>query len=309
MLFISFVLPAYKARFLSLAIDSILKQSYNNFELVIVDDCSPENLECIVSSYTDERIRFYRNKENIGGRSLVEQWNHCIGYAKGDYIVLAADDDLYHPDFLGECVRLAERYPQVDLIRTRVEQIDEEGDLIGIDGILPEYCSKYGFLYYWLQATAFTCIGNFMFRASVIKGKRFIDFPCAFGSDTASTINMAENGVVNTSEMLFKFRVSTIHLSSNKGRLKEKMEANTLLFRWLDGLRYAKPTDENDLFYYKHIQWDKLYRKCKYDYYNLVIKHLPFSRVDWIWKCELLTKRDKIGMLFRFFVDKVSQKN
>lgn len=273
--------------------------------MVVVDDCSPEDLKAVVSSYSDERITYIRNSKNIGGENLVKQWTNSIQYAKGDYIVLAADDDLYHRDFLKECIALAEKYPQADLIRSRVEQIDENGDLIGLDGILPEFCSKYAFVFYWLQATAFTCIGNFMFRASVLKQKGFIDFPCAFGSDTASAINMAEHGVANTKEMLFKFRISSIHLSSNRNRLSEKLDANTLLFKWLRDLDYANPEERYDLFFFEHMQWDNLYPKCKYDYYNLVIKHLPLSKIGWINRCELLTQKDKLVMFIRYFINKL----
>ncbi|HAY3507528.1 glycosyltransferase family 2 protein [Elizabethkingia anophelis] len=302
---VSFILPAYKARFLSQAIDSILKQSYSDLELVIIDDASPENILDVVSSFDDSRISYYRNEKNLGGDSLVKQWNHSIKYAKGEYLILAADDDLYHPDFLKNCVALANKYPQVDLIRSGAEQIDENNVLIGIDGILPEYCSKYQYVYYWLNSTAFTCIGNYMFKASVLEKKQFIDFPFAFGSDTASTIDMAENGIANTEGMLFKFRISSIHLSSNKGRLKEKLEAITLLFTWLKNLNYNVPSNAIDKFCYDRIQWDSLYPKCKYDYYNLVIKYLPFSELSAIKKCELISKKDRFIMIFRYIKDKV----
>jgi glycosyltransferase involved in cell wall biosynthesis len=305
MVFVSFVLPAYKKRFFRQAIDSILAQSYTNFELIIVDDASPENLEEVVSEYTDSRITYYRNEQNIGGKSLVKQWNHCIQYAKGDYLVLAADDDLYHPEFLSKCVTLAEKYPQVDLIRTGAEQIDENNRLIGIDGILPEYCSKYQYVYCWLKATVFTCIGNYLFKTAVIQQKKFIDFPFALGSDTASTINMAENGVTNTAEMLFRFRISPIHLSSNRGILKEKQEAITLLFEFIRKLNYSLPANPYDRFCYDQIQWNSLYTKCKYDYYNLVIKYLPLSNIGWISNCKLLTAKDKLLMAVRFILRKL----
>ncbi len=305
MTFVSFILPAYKGKFLQQAIDSILKQSYQNFELIIVDDCSPDNLKSIIASYNDDRISYYKNKENIGRKDLVAQWNHCISYAKGDYIILASDDDLYYPNFLEACVNLAEKYPQADLIRSRVEQINESGELIGIDGMLPEYCSKYQFLFAWLQATTFTCIGNYMFKANTLKRKKFIDFPCAFGSDTASVVYMAENGVANTTDMLFMFRISSIHLSSNKECLKEKLEANTLLFIWLSNLNYSKPEDKYDKYFYEQTQKINLYYKCKYDYYNLVIKFLPLRKIKWIHKCELLSKKDKWIMLLRAIMGKI----
>ena len=61
----SFVLPAYKATFLREAIDSILAQSYPDFELIIVNDKSPEDLTSIVNSYHDVRIQYYVNAQNI----------------------------------------------------------------------------------------------------------------------------------------------------------------------------------------------------------------------------------------------------
>ena len=77
----SFVLPAYKAAYLKEAIDSILNQTYKEFELIIVNDASPEGVDAIVRSYDDPRIQYYVNAENIGGKDLVAQWNYSITYA------------------------------------------------------------------------------------------------------------------------------------------------------------------------------------------------------------------------------------
>lgn len=63
---ISFIMPAYKSQYLSAAIESILAQDCGNWELVIVDDCSPEDLKSIVDRYNDDRIRYYRNEKNLG---------------------------------------------------------------------------------------------------------------------------------------------------------------------------------------------------------------------------------------------------
>ncbi|RZF61678.1 glycosyltransferase family 2 protein [Sphingobacterium corticibacterium] len=305
MIYVSFVLPAYKAKFLKQAIDSILHQRYTNFELIIVDDASPENLKEIVDRYTDERISYYRNEKNLGGRNLVDQWNHCIQYANGEYIVLAADDDLYHEDYLQQCVALAQKYPDVDLIRARVAQIDEENQLIGIDGILPEFTSKYQYLHYWFAGVAFTCIGNYMFKAKPLKESQFINFPSAFCSDAATAIMMAEQGVANTAEMLFSFRISTIHLSSSRKHLKEKLHANTQFYKWLFALRYDKPKDPLDLYCYHRIAHHHIYNKCVYDYYNQVIKFLPVSKLGYMKYCTLLSAKDKKKMVLRYFFDKI----
>ncbi|MCD8236263.1 MAG: glycosyltransferase, partial [Prevotellaceae bacterium] len=266
-IFVSFVLPAYKAAFLRKAVDSILAQTYTDFELVIVNDASPENIEDIVLSYHDDRIRYYKNRENIGRKSLVAQWNHCIDYAKGEYLVLASDDDIYQPTFLEECVNLAMKYPEVDLIRSRVLQIDSNDSVIGVDALLPEWTSKYEYFYYWMTGSAFVCIGNFMFKSSALKSNRFIDFPCAFGADSASTIQLSQKGVANTKEMLFCFRSSSIHLSGSTVLYKEKLLANTMLFSFLYHLDYSLPENELDKFYFSFLTPTRLYEKCRYDYY------------------------------------------
>lgn len=302
---ISFVLPAYKIRFLDQAIRSILNQSYSNIELVIVNDASPEHLEDVVDQFEDPRIKYYRNAENIGGKSLVAQWNHCINYAQGSYIVLAADDDIYEPDFAMNCISLANKYPEVDLIRSRVAQIDEMNELIGIDGVLPESCSKHQFLYYWINATAFTCIGNYMFKSTALLAKKFIDFPFGYGADVASAISLAENGVANTSEMLFNFRISTIQLSSSHEHLIPKLKATTMLYRWLMNLNYQVADNKLDIYCQQRTKHSALYLKCKYDYYNQVIKYLPFYKFYIIRNCDLLTAKDKVLMCFRFWVKKM----
>ena len=97
---ISFVLPAFKSEFLEQAINSILNQTYENFELIIVNDCSPDNVEEIVYSFKDKRIKYYENEKNIGGTNLIDNWNLCTRFANGEYLILASDDDIYSPDFL-----------------------------------------------------------------------------------------------------------------------------------------------------------------------------------------------------------------
>ena len=137
----SFILPAYKSTFFEQAIKSILSQTYSNFELIIVDDDSPHKLKEIVDKFNDKRITYYKNKTNIGGQNLVKQWNHCIEYAKGDYTILAADDDLYSPDFLSESLELINKYPDINVIRGRVQNIDDKDRIIKNEIQLSEFIS------------------------------------------------------------------------------------------------------------------------------------------------------------------------
>lgn len=298
---LSFVLPAWKGKYLFEAITSIVSQTIKDWELVVVDDCSPDPIGEIVASFKDPRIRYYRNEENIGGKDLVRQWNHSISFAIGEYVVLAADDDKYKPEFCEELLKLAEKYPEVDLIHSSVEQIDEDGFHLWDDSILPEYTSKYEYLNWWLTGRSFTCVGNFAFKRSALMAMGgFMDFPCAFGSDIATPISLSKNGVANTQQMLFCFRQSEQHLSADRSRFKEKLEAISQLSDFLRSIHYEEPDNTADKEFYSIVNEDYLHKKCVYDYFNLVIKYLPISKLKYLELCRLATLSDKGMMVLRW---------
>lgn len=66
----SITIPAYKQKYLYEAIESCLAQTYEDFELIIVDDASPEDLKSVVDQFDDKRIRFYRNEKNCGALNV-----------------------------------------------------------------------------------------------------------------------------------------------------------------------------------------------------------------------------------------------
>lgn len=141
----SITIPAYKKSYLSEAIESCLAQSYRDFELIIVDDASPEDLASVVNSFTDSRIRYYRNEKNYGAVNVVDNWNRCLEYAQGDYIICMVDDDKLLPCCLDEYSRLIEKYPGLGVYHAWTEIIDENGDFNNITAARCEYESVYSF--------------------------------------------------------------------------------------------------------------------------------------------------------------------
>lgn len=233
----SFILPAYKSHFFKEALDSILAQTYKNFELIIVNDASPEDLDSIVKSYDDPRIRYYVNEENIGGKDLVAQWNHCLEYAKGDYVILASDDDIYHSEYLEKMNELVEKYPEVNVHRCGVQIIDVNGDIkkvfLSLDGKIDEI----NFIYFWMKGDIGSGIPYYVFKKEALaKIGGFINFPTAWGSDDATVMELAKNGVGFCPEVLFSFRMCGMNISSlfnNKVQLSNKLKAYKLFGDWL----------------------------------------------------------------------------
>ncbi len=101
---VSIGIPAYKATYLKEAIDSVLNQTYTKFELIIVNDKSPENIEEIISTYNDKRIRYYKNEDNLGKTSIVLNWNKCLSYANGDFLYYYAMMTLCYRISLQRCL-------------------------------------------------------------------------------------------------------------------------------------------------------------------------------------------------------------
>ena len=109
-------IPTYnRAHLLPYAVNSVLQQTYPDFELLICDDGSPDNTAEVVAQWDDERIRYIRHPQNIG-RS--DNMRSGFDAAKGDYFIKFDDDDALDPEFLAKTVAVLDAEPQVDFVCT-----------------------------------------------------------------------------------------------------------------------------------------------------------------------------------------------
>jgi glycosyltransferase involved in cell wall biosynthesis len=110
---VSVVVPSFNhARFLRRRIDSVLQQTYQDFELILLDDCSPDNSREIISLYArDPRVRIEFNHVNSG--STFKQWNKGVRLARGEYVWIAESDDYSHARFLERSVSVLDSEPDV----------------------------------------------------------------------------------------------------------------------------------------------------------------------------------------------------
>ena len=233
----SFIMPAYKRQFLAKAIESILAQTYDDFELVVVNDASPENLREVVAEYDNQRLRYEENSENIGGRDLVANWNHCLQFAKGEYVILATDDDVIEPTYLEDAASLLNKYPDVDLLRQGVRKIGSNGEALEYELFPKEHLTASEFAYYWGCCGLISCISNFVFRRKALVAQGgFVSFPHAHYSDVATALAMSRNGVACVPDYNLSFRMSDINLS-NRGEWRlalDQLEASRLFMLWVE---------------------------------------------------------------------------
>lgn len=121
---------AYNAeKYINEAIESILKQTFKNFEFIIIDDCSNDDTLNLIKNYAhqDNRINLIQNKVNKG---LTKSLNIGIEHAKGKYIARMDADDISHPERLKTQYNFLEKNEEIILVGTSGFTINENGDII-----------------------------------------------------------------------------------------------------------------------------------------------------------------------------------
>lgn len=242
----SILIPAYKAKFLKESIESVLTQTCDDFETIIVNDASPEDLDSVVKSYNDPRIKYYVNERNCGAINVVDNWNKCLSYAKGDYVICMGDDDKLKPNCLEEYNKLMERYPGLGVYHAWTELIDVNSKVIAMQETRPEYESVYSMMWGRWYGRRLQYIGDFLFdRNLLVNNGGFYKLPLAWGADDISAyIAASEKGIANMQVPGFQYRINSQTISS-KGDASIKLNAINIAESWYQDFLAMKPKGNN----------------------------------------------------------------
>jgi glycosyltransferase involved in cell wall biosynthesis len=154
-------MPVYNAEpYLYDAIDSILNQTFHNFEFLIINDGSTDNSEKIILSYKDSRIRYIKNETNI---KLIETLNKGIENARGKYIARMDADDISLPNRLEKQYAFLENHPEIGIVGTWFESFNEKG-VIGIS----KYNTKHQEICFKQLYQINLCHGTCMIRKEIL---------------------------------------------------------------------------------------------------------------------------------------------
>lgn len=133
---VSVIMASYNhERFVGQAIQSVLDQTFSDFELIITDDASPDKTLDVIRSFDDPRISFEQFERNRQDSAR----NRCLARASGEYIAILNSDDEFHPQKLQKQVEWLDAHPETGTVFTQVEMISETGETH------PDYRSGSGF--------------------------------------------------------------------------------------------------------------------------------------------------------------------
>ena len=229
---VSIILPVYNGgKFLREAIDSVLGQSYNDFELVVIDDGSTDDSVAIIQSYSNSRIKLLRNGMNLG---ITKSLNNGIAAAAGEYLCRMDADDISMPERLKLQVGYLDGHPDIAMVGSAVILIDSNGREAGRKAYpaTPVQIRKSIFVHNPFAH------GTIMVRASVIKECGGYDERFLHNEDYDLWFRIAaRHNLANLETRLLKRRVHDLNIT---------VEKETEL------VRFRMKTLSNAIFHYYH---------------------------------------------------------
>lgn len=261
----SITIPAYKVYFFRECVESVLCQTYDDYEVVILNDCSPENVKEIVEECqklkNGDKIRYYENEKNVGAINVVDNWNKLLELARGEYIICMGDDDMLTPECLEDYNKCINKYPDLEIYHARTYIINENSEIINIQEDRPDWESAYSIVWHAFKSSRMQFIGDFLFkRDALLERGGFYKLPMARGSDWVSgCIAASKKGIANSHTPTFMYRVNESTITTQtKGELL--VDADIKYREWF--LKFLAPEPNNDL--------DKNYRR-------ILLKHIPVN--------------------------------
>lgn len=227
---VSVCIPVYNSEHtIRQAIECALAQTYQNIEIIIVDNNSTDRTWDIVQSFSDARMRKYRNETNIG---MVPNWNKCIDYASGKYIQFLHGDDVIESNCIEIKTRIAESDENISLVFSASHIINENNEILLLRRQFKTDCiidgkklAKKSFLSKNLYGEP----TNVLFRRIVSEQLFFFSTNLCYSVDWELWMRLSILGNVGYSATpLMKYRISKTNATSRT--TKNAMQADDLQF-------------------------------------------------------------------------------
>jgi len=221
--FVTVFMAVYNGeRFIAEAIDSVLAQTFTNFELLIINDGSGDRSEEIIKSYTDSRIRYITTNSNLG---LYKTRNLGLQEAKGDYFATLDCDDVAYPTRLQTQVFFLEAHSTFAVVGCKADLIDDKSCLLGT---LSVPLGSPGFLRAMMLFSNVFINSSTMIRTEVLKAVKYMPgFEPAEDYDAYQRISDKHN-VLNLDLALIAYRSHGMNTSSHKITQRLTSERNII---------------------------------------------------------------------------------
>lgn len=196
-------IPTYNRAdgYLKQALESALKQTYTNIEIVVSDNCSNDNTEAVVKGFADKRIRYFKQDVNIG---VINNANFCLQQAQGAYFMQLHDDDMIDHDFIETCMKAANYSSDFGIIRTGTRVIDSDNNTIQEARNYAVGLSTTDFFRSWFACKTSIYLCSTLYNTN--KVKEMGGFKQNLFDDVDAIVHLSKFGRVDVEEVKASFR-------------------------------------------------------------------------------------------------------
>jgi glycosyltransferase involved in cell wall biosynthesis len=252
---LSIVIPYYKLTFFEETIKSLSNQTDQRFKVYIGDDASPEDPSSLLEMYASKfDCSYYKFKTNLGGTSLVKQWERCMQLTKDEeWMMILGDDDVLGNNCIAAFYQNLEEIEnlKISTVRFSTMVIDSNGEFISKNYIHPKIEMATDFLTRKFKGGTRSSLSEYIFKRKSIETFRFKDFPLAWNSDLLAVLEFSEwKNIFTINEAQVFFRLSGLNITSKNDNVVLK---NIATFNFYYYLLLKKNT------YFNNEQKEKLY--------------------------------------------------
>ena len=233
---LAIVIPYYKFDFFKSTLDSLANQSNKNFTVYIGNDASSNNPEELLSYYKDKFNIVYKNfSENLGSKSLVQQWNRCLELVQEEtWVQILGDDDVLSENVVESFYAEIGGNSSAKAFRFATQVIDENNSKTSSVFTHPKEENGFDFLERKLNGETRSSLSEYIFNKAELLQFGIKDLPLAWYSDVLLVIELGiENRIISINDSVVFFRNSGVNITSKKDNLVKKNEATFAFYFYL----------------------------------------------------------------------------
>lgn len=234
---LAIIIPFYKLTFYEDTLRSLANQTDKRFKVYIGDDASPESPLQLLEQYKGKfEFVYHRFKENLGGKSLVKQWERCIALSQDEpWLMILGDDDYLAETVVSSWYGSYNRfYRKTEVIRfaskiiiQKKNEISEKYEHPVWEKATDSYLRKFNYL-------TRSSLSEYIFSRKTYNKYHFFDYPLAWNSDDQAWLDFSNNKPIFTiNESTVYVRLSTINISGKYDNIVIKQQSQLLFYKYL----------------------------------------------------------------------------
>ena len=245
---LAIVIPYYKINFFEATLQSLANQNNKQFKVYIGDDASPDNPSVLLEKYRNQfNFEYQRFEENLGKKSLVQQWNRCLNFCKEEWVIILGDDDVLENNCIAAFYSHLEEIEDLDatVVRFATKVIDESGTAISKVHQHPKIEKATDFLIRKFKGGTRSSLSEYVFKSKIIETVKFKDFPLAWNTDLLAVLEFSEwKNIFTINKAEVFFRLSSLNITGKNGDVVIKNNATFQFYYYLLAKQSDKLSEE-----------------------------------------------------------------